>query len=118
MPASNVLPFPSAVPATPFVVHRPQPVTRTFSEAGRFAAVTAAERLLKARGFSIGTMEGVMPRGLRFDDTRIAKWTHLRPAERQFLHGKLTGDMINGPVTVEIFGTAPADALAAFARES
>lgn len=116
MPASNVLAFPTA-PVVRRIIEQSRSESRTFHDVGRFKAVEAAERLLKARGFSIGTMQGVMPRGLRYGHCHISKWGGMLPGERVMLHGKMTGDMINGPVTVEIFGSAPADARAAIARE-
>lgn len=115
MPASIIaFPTPHVAPPTP---PRRQSLTRTFEAPGRFQAMIAAEELLRARGFSIGPMQGTFARGIRFGRCVIAKWNDMGAQQRLTLHGRLTGDMALGPVTVEIFNTAPAEALDALARE-
>ena len=73
-----------------------------FEDAGDFAAVRAAEDWCEKRGLSVGAMERGKPRGLLFGDYAIAKWHNLRQADKNALHGTMTGDMRNGPVTVTV----------------
>ena len=114
MPASIIaFPAPRIVPPAPA---RPQSQTRTFEAPGRFKAMTAAEAMLRTCGFSAGPMQGVMPRGIRFGRCVMSKWGDMGAHERLTLHGRLTGDMVHGPVTVELYNTAPADAHLALAR--
>jgi hypothetical protein len=77
---------------------------RTFDQPGDFAAQAAAKQWLHERGYSVGIMEADAPRGIMRGDVLIAKWCNLSPRERATLDGQMTGDMRNGPVTVEIFG--------------
>ena len=77
-------------------------MTVSFDQLGNFNAYDAACAFLRANGFSVGRMEGPAPIGLLFGDFDIQKWRNLRPAERVALHGTLTGDKRNGPVTVKI----------------
>lgn len=114
MPAS-IIAFPAPRVAPP-VTARPQSQTRTLEAPGRFKAMTDAETMLRACGFSVSPMEGVMPRGIRFGRCVMAKWSVLGARDRLALHGRLTGDMVHGPVTVELYNTAPADAHLALAR--
>jgi len=73
-----------------------------FNDAGDFAAVRAAEDWCAKHGLSVGAMERGKPRGLLFGDYAIAKWHNLRQADKDALHGTMTGDMRNGPVTVAV----------------
>jgi hypothetical protein len=73
-----------------------------FAEAGDFAAVRAAEDWCEKHGLSVGAMERGKPRGLLFGDYAIAKWRNLRQADKDALHGTMTGDMRSGPVTVTV----------------
>lgn len=72
-----------------------------------FAPMYAAERFLEACGFSIGHCQRGSPRGILFGDFDIQKWRNLTEADREALHGTMTGDMRAGPVTITIFETAP-----------
>lgn len=83
---------------------------KTFSQPGTFEAMGAAEQLLEAAGFSVGSTERGNPRGIMFGSHSIAKWRNLNGRERAQLDGHLTGDMREGPVTIEIFESAPQEA--------
>lgn len=85
--------------------------SRTFSEEGVFAASEAAGRFLTARGFSVGESQRGAPRGVLYGSFCIQKWRNLRPSDRTALHGRMTGDERIGPVVIEIFASAPAEAL-------
>lgn len=76
---------------------------KTFHEQGDFAAQAAAKRWLHDRGYSVGAMQDWSPRGIMRGDIIIAKWKNLSLREKAMLDGQMTGDMRNGPVTVEIF---------------
>lgn len=78
-----------------------------FDQAGDFNAVAAAEAWCAARGLSVGRMERGQPRGLLFGDFDIQKWHNLSAVERRALSGRMTGDMRNGPVVVEVRGCGP-----------
>ncbi len=73
-----------------------------FKDAGTFAAVRAAEDWCAKHGLSVGAMEREKPRGILFGDYAIAKWHNLRQADKDALHGTMTGDMRNGPITVAV----------------
>jgi hypothetical protein len=92
--------------------------TRTFDFPGDFTAFNAAVSFLRARQFSVGPLQGPDPVGILFGpQIVIAKWRHLSKAQRDALHGIITGaDKRGGPVTVEIYATAPAAARAAVAQ--
>lgn len=77
-------------------------ITETFTQAGDFEASRAAEAWCAERGISVGHAERGSPRGLLYGEFDIAKWRNLSTRERCELHGQITGDMRNGPVTVEI----------------
>lgn len=73
-----------------------------FKDAGDFAAVRAAEDWCAKYGLAVGSMERGKPRGILFGDYDIAKWHNLRQADKDALHGTMTGDMRNGPVLVVV----------------
>ncbi len=74
----------------------------TFSEPGDFQAVYAAERWCAENGYSVGPGCAGSPRGLLRGEWLIAKWRSLTKQERAALHGQMTGDMRNGPVTITL----------------
>jgi len=76
---------------------------KTFDQQGDFAAARAAENWLHEGGYSVGSSERGAPRGIMRGDVLIAKWRNLSRRERATLDGQMTGDMRNGPVTVELF---------------
>jgi hypothetical protein len=76
---------------------------KTFDQQGDFAANYAAEQWLREAGYSVGIMERGSPRGILRGNYLIMKWRNLSPQDRKALDGQMTGDMRNGPVTVEIF---------------
>lgn len=69
-----------------------------FNDAGEFAAVRAAEDWCAKHGLSVGPMQRGEPRGILFGAYDIQKWRNLRQADKDALHGMMTGDMRNGPV--------------------
>lgn len=71
-----------------------------FEQTGDFLAVYAAEEWCKNNGVSYGSMQQDSPRGLLRGDFAIAKWRNLSSIERADLHGRMTGDMRNGPVII------------------
>lgn len=91
--------------------------TKTFTAIGTFAATNQAEQFLRDRGFSIGWTEGSAPRGIRHGDCAIAKWRNLSARDKTQMHGAITGNPRNGPVTVDLFESAPATAYKAFNEE-
>ena len=76
--------------------------TITFDGGGWFVAYDKASAYLYERGFSVGRMQGPDPIGIIFGSYDIQKWRNLRATERLALHGTMTGDKRNGPVTVRI----------------
>ncbi len=91
-------------------------ITLTFSDPGDFAAASRAVNLLEAAGFSVGYPQRGAPRGILFGLYDIQKWRNLSKEHRRALHGVMTGDMRCGPVTVEIFASAPDAAKAAIGK--
>ena len=73
-----------------------------FKTPGEFAAVRAAEDWCAKHGLSVGAMERGRPRGILFGHYDIQKWHNLRQADKDALHGTMTGDMRNGPVIVMV----------------
>jgi hypothetical protein len=73
-----------------------------FNESGDWKAVTAAEKWCAENGISVGTMQGASPRGLKRGEFTIAKWRNLSENDIAGLDGRMTGDMRNGPVIIEI----------------
>ena len=72
-----------------------------FDVPGDFEACRAAEARCAVRGIAVGRPQRGSPRGLLRGDFDIQKWRNLDDAERGQLDGTMTGDMRNGPVTVE-----------------
>jgi hypothetical protein len=70
---------------------------------GDFSAYYDAEAWCAENGYSIGMMCGKLPIGILKGSYHIAKWRNLTKKEISALHGRMTGDMRNGPVTVEIY---------------
>lgn len=99
----------------------PQPPAVVFSKTfeGRpdadFSAVNEAEKYLADRGFSVGPgCAASRKAGILYGrDWVIAKWRNLTPLEQRQCHGVLEGDQRRGPITIRIFFTAPAFAIAA-----
>lgn len=76
---------------------------RKIFEGGDFAACRAAEAFLDKHGFSYGRLQRGSPRGILTGKFDIQKWRNLNAADRAALDGVITGDMLHGPVIVEIF---------------
>jgi hypothetical protein len=79
----------------------------TFSYPGEFVADSHAVAALEDCGFSVGRIQAHAPRGILFGLYDIQKWKNLNAEHRRALHGLMSGDYRNGPVTVEIFDSAP-----------
>ena len=77
--------------------------TKVFNDKGAFEAYYKAEKFLKSRGFSVGSMQAGDPIGIMFGDYHIMKWRNLRQSDRDALHGQIIGDKRNGPVTINLF---------------
>ena len=73
-----------------------------FNQAGDFQAIGAACAWCRAHGVSYGSMQRGSPIGMLAGDFSISKWRGMTPRERAALDGRITGDMRNGPVRVEI----------------
>ena len=73
-----------------------------FKEQGDFAAQCAAEKWCRDNGISYGSSCALSPTGLLRGDVIISKWHNLSAREIAFLDGTMTGDMRNGPVTIEL----------------
>lgn len=78
-------------------------VRMTFTESGPWAAKDAAEAWCANHGISVGFMQGQAPRGLLYGDFLISKWRNMSKREIAVLDGRMTGDMRNGPVVVEMY---------------
>jgi len=74
-----------------------------FDDKGTFRAFWSAESWCLIHGYSVGSMCGKNPIGIMKGSHCIQKWRNLSQADKDMLHGKITGDMRNGPVTVEIY---------------
>lgn len=95
----------------------PTPAIRlTFSDLGDFTAAHRAVAMLEDCGFSVGHLQAHAPRGILFGLYDIQKWRNLNSAERQALHGVMSGNMRTGPVVVEIFEGAPEIGVAALRK--
>lgn len=77
-------------------------IRKTFTGDRAFEASDAAEKWCKENLISCGRMQGPDPRGLLYGDYDIAKWRNLSAQDRRELHGTMTGDMRNGPITIDI----------------
>lgn len=99
----------------------PQPPAVVFSKTfdGRaqvdFSALNDAETYLTARGFCVGPGCAASRKAaiMYGRDWTIAKWRNLTPLEQRQSHGVLEGDRRCGPITIRVFFTAPAFAIAA-----
>jgi hypothetical protein len=105
-PVDGLTPSPSAVKASDKTSRGTSglsyPIVKVFDEPGDFRANEAAERWLDENGYSVGRMQGSAPRGILRGDFDIQKWRNLSDAERDALHGTMTGDFRDGPITVRI----------------
>lgn len=77
-------------------------MTKTFNQVGDFEAVHAAEEWCRKNGISVGSTQAGSPIGLLYGDYLISKWRNLNDKAREALDGTMTGDIRNGPVTINI----------------
>ena len=78
-----------------------------FNQQGTFEALHAAEEWCREHGISVGQSSADGPTGLLFGDySWIAKWRNLTHKERDELHGTMSGDFREGPVTVTLKDSA------------
>jgi hypothetical protein len=103
---------PELVPLSAEVV--PLRIVKIFEGVLDFAAVRRAEAWCEERGISVGRMDRYDVRGLLLGNFDIAKWHNLSERERQACHGRMTGDMRNGPVTVTLTDPGAIAAVQAF----
>lgn len=74
-----------------------------FKQTGTFQALYAAEAWCRENGISVGQSCATGPTGLLFGKFDwIAKWRNLTPKERAELHGTMTGDFREGPVSINM----------------
>lgn len=77
--------------------------TKEFQGTGSFQAIWAAEKWLKERGYSHGSMDSDNPMGVKFGDCLIRKWTNMRVSERRQMDGTIESkDFRSGPVVVKL----------------
>lgn len=62
----------------------------------------AAEDWCRTNGVSVGCGEKGKPRGLLRGDFAISKWRNMNASEIAALDGRMTGDMRDGPVIIEM----------------
>lgn len=67
-----------------------------------FEAYNKAVDWCRDRGYSVAPMSFPYPTGIMKGDICIAKYKNLTAKERKQLHGTITGNFREGPVTVEI----------------
>jgi len=75
---------------------------RIFKETEDFKANHAAEQWCSENGYSVGIMQGNLPRGIKNGNFSIAKWSNLDNFEKRQLDGVMTGNFRNGPITIKI----------------
>jgi len=73
-----------------------------FTGTTAFEAFRKAEQWCRDHRVSWGSMQGPDPIGLLFGEVSISKWRNLSAQDKAELHGKMTGDMRNGPVVIDI----------------
>lgn len=76
--------------------------TIVFDQKGTFQAMYAAEKWCKENGVSYGNSQACAPTGLLRGHFNISKWRNLNKQERAALDGTMTGEMREGPVTIQI----------------
>ena len=74
-----------------------------FNLPGVFQALYAAQEWCVHNSISYGSLCGDQPVALMYGDYNIAKWKNLTPKEKRTVDGKMTGDMRNGPIFIEMF---------------
>lgn len=86
-----------------------------FKDQGDFAATYAAEDWLRARGFSVGSMQRSASRAIWHGNCYVSKWRGLSAKDIREMHARMDGDGRNGPVRITLLPAASAEARAAFA---
>jgi hypothetical protein len=81
-------------------------IREIFNRPGDFVAISDAIKWCADRGVSCGSMQRDEPIGLIVGNFNISKWRNLSNRDRKELHGTITGDKRNGPVTVSILENA------------
>jgi hypothetical protein len=84
-----------------------------------FEALNRATAFLEAAGFSYGSLQRGCPMGVMHGDCSISKWSNLDRDERRLMHGTLNGpggSFRIGPVRLDLYKHAPAEARAAIAK--
>lgn len=95
---------PAPTPAPLVAIERTNGMVHiTFHHKGVFAACQAAEAWCMQHGVSYGSCCGQRAwRGLLVGEYVIAKSRNLTPREIAQLHGRMYGDMRDGPVTIQL----------------
>jgi len=74
------------------------------SVSGTFESINEATRILKDRGYQIGSMSGQQPIGFAKGYNYIAKWYNLNKSDIKKLDGVITsGDFREGSVKIVTF---------------
>lgn len=89
--------------------------TITFHHTGTFAAVAAAQKWLRDRGFSYGPSQVGGPQAIWHGDCTISKWRNLSDQEKRECHATLDGNQREGPMRITLQAAATPEAIAAFA---
>jgi hypothetical protein len=79
-----------------------------FQGGGTFEAMYAAQHFLKENGYDYGSTCAMMPvavvKGHYHEDYDLPeKWKNFTAKQKKSVHGTITGDMREGPVTVTFF---------------
>lgn len=73
-----------------------------FNDAGDFEAYNEAKKWCNNNGYSVGSMCGPEPIGLKKGEHYIGKWRNLSQKDLNELDGTMTGNMRDGPIVIEI----------------
>lgn len=89
------------------LVRFPTPCASDHKDSGKTGTLRdrldyAAEDWCRTNGVSVGCGEKGKPRGLLRGDFAISKWRNMNASEIAALDGRMTGDMRDGPVIIEM----------------
>ena len=76
--------------------------TKTFTDAGTFEALHAAQKWLTQNGYSYGSSCVMHSIPVMKGDFIIAKWKNLTKGEIKQLDGEVSGELREGPITVRL----------------
>lgn len=75
---------------------------RKVATARTFASESAAIEWALQSGFSVGPAEGSRPRALVRGSVKVPAWRTLS-GRRDEIDGRIAGDLLRGPIVVEVF---------------